>query len=351
MQRPGKPWYGKVVTALQQLAGALGVGQLVQIPRVYCSGVRANQSPIYQALVGRRRPLPRERPPDGPLSWEPFLRPTRSCDAHAPAVMTLAHRLRQETRSDWEYAQAIFRYVCDDIWLAIVPPPPRGVEDTLERGCGMCTDKLNVLAALARAGGIPARFCRVGARFEVTPAGRGAQVPPMRWFIDALGVQGPRPLGRRVTRRGREVRSRIHPVTPASADRFGWGLHPHIELNVGTVWIPGDPTWGDVEAAGLGIGLPRLGYDPVRLWGHVGQVLERQEEMPEGRQQRLARRLFCLSACGSFQCANQALAGIRARGRRILEELGRDEYIRRTKHLYVPVPGPAALGGPPPCSP
>lgn len=125
--------------------------------------LRQGRGPFSPTLPARsRRPRSRASLDGGRLSPETYLRPTRNRDGNAPELVGLADEVRARTGSDWEYARAIFDLVRDEIDPCFDLSPGGGVVETLERGFGMCHDKLNVFIALARAGGIPARYCTIG---------------------------------------------------------------------------------------------------------------------------------------------------------------------------------------------
>jgi hypothetical protein len=258
------------------------------------------------------------------LSRERYLRPTSECDCHAPGILALADELAYDCRSDWDYTQKIYDFVRNEILMTIAAPPPvDGVVGTLQRGFGICIDKVNLLIALARAGDVPARYCFIGS----SVLGEGAVPNP---FFAALAFGEDR------------YRARLDRLRETRTDADGTirrRPHPQAELQLDGVWVPADPTLGDDEAAGIGLPLPRLGYDPLMLWGATGNVIGRSEEMPNERQQRLARRFACAGLCSDNTCANQLLEQLREHGRQILAEEGEPRYTRRMNRFYVPLPG------------
>lgn len=322
------PRYGALSLIVQKLGGTFGVQHSRGLSMAYCSEFRAGQGPFSKTLEVRRRVLPQASLEGRALSQEPYLRPTLYCDSHAPEVVALADELRQGARNDWEYAQAIYNFVCSKIIFTIVPLPGRGVVETLEVGCGTCLDKLNVLVALARAGGIPARFCFVDAPFSTTHMERVE--PDHAGRSEAPGADADRHRGLEMPWRQRQ-------------------LHPYAELEIGNFWIPADPTLDDEGAAGLGQPLPRLGYDSLMLQDLAGGMIDRKEEIPAEHPVWIARRFFCRHTCGSLQqCLNLAYEELRTRGGQILKKDGRDEYIRQTRRFYMPLPGVTELDVAPP---
>lgn len=89
-------------------------------------------------------------------SRERFLRPTRFCNPHEPAVIALAHQLGSSRVSDYEFAQAAFEHAKEKMTLEICPMDE--VSDSLERGTGTCFHLISVFIALCRAAGIRARY-------------------------------------------------------------------------------------------------------------------------------------------------------------------------------------------------
>lgn len=326
---------------LHALGPAFGLGLLLT-PKAYWSRVREGRSPFAPTLYERRRTLPRVSLEGRVLSQEPYLRPTAYCDSHAPEVIVLTDELRHCFRGDWEYAQAVYDFVRNEIAFAFEPPPRRGVVGTLEAGCGICLDKLNLLVALARAGGIPARYCTVGNISLFEAGGVLPQAEVFSRFFEELGAKTDWRL-KKISARLRQLVKRREKALFAGRS-FDVRLHPFAELKVGGFWIPADPFLGDAEAAALSLPLPYLGYDPLILRGVTGSVISRSEEVPIGRSYWIVRRLLGLLTRGALDYVNHTLEKGRAHGRQILAEVGKAEYIRRMRRFYVPVPGAVKLG-------
>ena len=307
-----------------------------------CTGFRTGSNPFIKLLEERRR-LPRASRYRRHLSGEPFLCPSKQCDSEAPEIVALADKLRAEQTHPWKYAQAVYQFVSNEITYGILPPPRSGVVGTLERGFGNCWDKQNLLVALARSGGIPARFCFVGGASYIGDGAGQGQAHLLPWFLDALNRDARGSWLVSLELGLRRVIARAMLGEENNSGLFPWRLHPYVELKIGDCWIPADPTWGDEEAAGLGFALPLLGYDPLMLWGVKGNVIKRSEEIPTGWEQWISRRFFCFGICMSDRCANLAFEDVRASGRRILRALGRSEYIKQKRRRYVPIPGLAEV--------
>ncbi|HEV8711724.1 MAG TPA: transglutaminase family protein, partial [Candidatus Binatia bacterium] len=230
---------------LYALSPAFGFRLFLLMPKAYWSRVRAGRNPFTPTLYERRRTLPKVSLEGRSLSQEPYLRPTTYCDSHAPEVVALADEIRHRSGGDWEYAQAAYDFVRNEIAYAFEPEPHRGVVGTLEAGCGICVDQANLLVALARAGGIPARYCTVDL-FSVVETGwdfpRGQllrlfEAVEARGFSQRLGADLRRILGLQKKACGTDN----FPKKDGVSHHFG---HPIVELKVGNFWIPADPTLG-----------------------------------------------------------------------------------------------------------
>jgi transglutaminase-like putative cysteine protease len=87
--------------------------------------------------------------------WESCLRATPFCDPRDPALAARAREVAGD-RSGREAATALFGWVREEIEYRILGLESAGA--TLRRGAGCCLAKSNLLIALARARGIPARY-------------------------------------------------------------------------------------------------------------------------------------------------------------------------------------------------
>ncbi|MBI4590194.1 MAG: transglutaminase family protein [Candidatus Rokubacteria bacterium] len=204
------------------LAPAFGLGVLLT-PGAYWSRLRQGRSLLSPTLYDCRRSLRRASLDGRPLSRELYLRPTPHADCHAAEVVALADELWGRTGSDWQYAQAAYDFVRNEIASAFEPVPRRGVVGTLQAGFGVCLDKLNLFVALARSGGIPARYCAAGnvARMEVFPAR-----PAFRWVYEGLESE----TDWRLRRIGAGLRRRTGQGEDAQWDFFVGKWHPLAEL-------------------------------------------------------------------------------------------------------------------------
>jgi Transglutaminase-like superfamily len=329
---------------LYALGPALGLGLLLLTPKAYWDRLVKRRSLLAPTLYERRRTLPKPSLNGRVLSQELYLRPTVYCDSHAPEVIALADGLRQQVRSDWEYAQGIYDFVRNEIAYALEPVAGRSVVGTLQAGCGVCLDKHNVYVALARAGGIPARYCTAG---NVAPLEMGKDRPRLELVNRHLkGLEdGHDWYMRKVATNIRRVVNQVEQKF-ASGQSLEMRKHPMVELKIGNAWIPVDLTWGDAEAAGQGLPLPRFGYDPLILRRMRATIVSRSEEAPVRWSYWAIRGVLCILARGLVDHLNCTMDEIRSQGRQVLTEIGEDEYIRRHRRFYVPVPGAAEQGLP-----
>lgn len=327
---------------VQVLGPAFGIGLVVLTPQAYWRRLREGRGLLSPTLYERQRTLTRAHLDGRILSHEPYLRPTPHCDAHAPEVIALADEFRQRATDDWDYARKLYDFVRNEIAYALEPTSGFQVVTTLRTGCGGCLDKLNVFVALARAGGIPARYCTVG---NVTALEQSKERPRLELANRLLkDMEGERAWSlRKLSRSLSRLISRVEQKVEAGQS-FEMRFHPMAELKIGEFWIPADVTWSDAEAAAQGLPLPRFGYDPLVLRRYRGSVLSRSEGAPIGKAYWGVRCVLCLLARGLVDHLNQTFEGLRAQGRQILAEMGQDEYIRRLRRFYVPVPGAAQHG-------
>ena len=111
---------------------------------------------------------------------DPFLSPTPTIDSDAPSIRELAASLRRDTPQ--ATAVALFDWVRDriryDPKAAIDEPEWYRATKVLARGSGYCVQKAVLLAALARAAGIPARLGFADVRNHKSPA----------WLREAMGT-------------------------------------------------------------------------------------------------------------------------------------------------------------------
>ena len=324
---------------MQALGPAFAPAIILLSPKAYLWRILAHRSPLSPTLFKRRRSLPKASLNGRYLSHEPYLRPTIYCNCHAPEIIYLADQFRLESDNDWDYAIKIYNFVRNEIVYAIEPFPRRGAVGTIESGYGFCVDKTNALIALARAGGIPARYCQ----FSTTNVFEGDTVPWVEAYANRFQMWQKssdwrlRIIGRGMSRRLDDLKSARFQNSP------GLGKHIFAELKINDSWILADPTFSDQEAIVNGMPLPRLGYDPITLFGFKGTVVDRSEAFPVGRNFWLGRWILCLLCRGLLDTVNQAFEEKRREGQRLLDDIGEADYMRRKRRFYIPQPSAIKL--------
>jgi len=104
---------------------------------------------------------------------EKYLASTYTMDCDEPSVRNKAAEEIKGCRTDIEKAKAVFYFVRDHIkynpYGGIAPFEEYKASATLKRGEGYCVQKAVLLAALAKAAGIPARLGFVNVRNHLLP--------------------------------------------------------------------------------------------------------------------------------------------------------------------------------------
>jgi hypothetical protein len=335
----------RVLMNIIEMVRALGLFYGVHIfmltPKAYWTRFRAGRSLFSPTFFQPKDLLPAASISHRILPQEPYLRPTPHCNSHAPHIIALADKLRVRSGNDWQYAQAIYNFVRNDISFAYETLPRGGVVGTLKKGHGICVSKLHLLIALARAGGIPARYSVIGNVDLVEAKWYLSRIHSIDRILDTVKARSHKKSQSIIPGLKQMLKQLKNNVSVGIAPEFRW--HPMAELKIGGYWIPADSTWADTEAAAFGLPLPRLGYDPVTMWGLTGSTISRSEALPLKRSFGIAWNLYCLLFRGANDNLNSVLEEVRAQGHEILEQTGRDEYIRGMQRYYIPVPGVAAL--------
>ncbi len=90
------------------------------------------------------------------VSTEKYLRPTLCCDPREPVVIAMANELGAYEKKDYDFAQAAFEFVKNNMFLEMLPLD--SVDMALRRGTGICYHLISAFVALCRAAGIKARY-------------------------------------------------------------------------------------------------------------------------------------------------------------------------------------------------
>ncbi len=113
------------------------------------------------------------------IGMQLYLRPTETIDSDNGSIRATAGRLTESLTTEGEKARALFSFVRDEIHYNVYMLSTF-IEDfrasaTLERKKGYCVQKAVLLAALARAAGIPSRLAFAKIRNHKVPAELKAQ--------------------------------------------------------------------------------------------------------------------------------------------------------------------------------
>jgi len=210
--------------------------------------------------------------------------------------------------------------------------PGGGVVGSLLRGVGDCHEKAAVLVALALAGNLPARFCNpVVAAEKPSPE----QIPFAR-LTDPIVASWESSSDERVRKIGAAARPRMRAYMEGIPRRHRPRSHPVVEMKISGYWIPCDPVFSDTEALGLGLPLPRLGYDPLLLSGGAAGAFAlegRRETLPDAYKP-WARVLGYFLFRGIFDLVNRQFEEVSKKGQELLDELDETEHTS-LNNLYL----------------
>ena len=104
-------------------------------------------------------------------SNEPYLRPTRHCNPREPEVIAMANELGAYELPDYEFAEATYWFVKENIQFEMCAFDSAGT--TLTRGTGTCFHYISLFNALCRAAGIKARYKLFAMNYDRYTGGRG----------------------------------------------------------------------------------------------------------------------------------------------------------------------------------
>ena len=238
-----------------------------------------------------------------PVREEKYLRPTRLCEYDSPEIMALAKKLGAYNEEPIEYAKSIYYFVKNQKYLVF--KPMGGAIGVIKSKGGVCLDKMSLLIALARAGGIKARF-----RLYAFTASQE---------LDDLLLQD-------------------NPILKETYEMLGFldSLHGCAELNIDGEWIQLDPTFSDELEAGMGLPITEFGEEPA--WRT--RIPERDivfEGFPLMVRSLLIGMAFLLR--DTVDKVNKKLDDIRKEGRKILAEMSKAEYNeKKKKKVKIGVP-------------
>ncbi|MFZ7104481.1 MAG: transglutaminase-like domain-containing protein, partial [Peptococcaceae bacterium] len=221
-------------------------------------------------------------------SNEKYLRPTRLCKPNAPEIVALAKKLGAWEKSDRDYAEAIFKFMRQ---IKFEFNPLKTEVEVLKTNRGVCLDQQSLAIALARAGGVPARYSIIGLEFS----------PPVRSVLT------------------------VDPFFKEVYDALEfWEMHGAAEFMIDGKWIGTDVTFSDEAIAGLGLPMPQFGSADVGLGVAPPEIIVTFEGFPFGY--KMIMQLSMSVMRGMSDRINTAIEEITENGRRLLEEIGEEKY-------------------------
>jgi transglutaminase-like putative cysteine protease len=93
-----------------------------------------------------------------PAALLPYLQPTTNAQSNNPTIIALSNKITAGLTTPESKAVAIFDWVRDHITYSFYYNTLYGAVGTVSAGTGNCCDHSNLVVALARAAGIPARY-------------------------------------------------------------------------------------------------------------------------------------------------------------------------------------------------
>ncbi|KAA0000033.1 MAG: transglutaminase family protein [Thermoplasmata archaeon] len=232
-------------------------------------------------------------------SDEKYLRPTLHCNPYSKEVIALANHLGAFEKEPYEYAKDAFEFTKRKIILQIVPLD--SVEATLRRGYGTCLHKISLFIALCRVAGIKARYklyalTMIQQWFDTFMAD-----PLMQEWYDAMGY---------------------------------FMLHGEGEAYIDGKWIVADVGPTPERQAAAGIPITKFGEDSIGIWFQAipGSIM-RTESLPLGL--TIASKLLMKKISpGSVAKMNNNVLKMYEKGRKILQEMGEEEYDKKARKGY-----------------
>ena len=237
-----------------------------------------------------------------PVSNEKYLRPTRMCESDAPEIRAFAKKLGAYEKDEYDYAKSIFYFVKNEKYLVFKPMV--GALGVLKSKGGVCLDQMNLLIALARAGGIKARY-------------RLYALAPTQQLFDLM--------------------IKDDPIIRETYELLGFldSLHGCAELYIEKKWVQLDPTFSDALEAGMGLKISEFGEEPE--WRI--RIPERDivfEGFPIMFKNFLIPLAFVLR--DTVDKVNKKLDEVREEGRKIIQEIGKEEYNQKRKKVKIEIP-------------
>ncbi len=233
-------------------------------------------------------------------SNEKYLRPTLYCNPYAKEIVALANHLGAFEKDPYEYARDAFEFVKRNLILQIMPLD--GVVPTLKRGYGTCLHKISLFIALCRAAGLKARYKLYAIAMIQQWYETFVEIDPlMREWYDAMGY---------------------------------FMLHGEGEVYIDGKWIVADVGPTPERQAATGIPITKFGEDSIGIWFQAipGSIM-RVESLPLGLGMASKLLMEKISPASVAKMNNNILRQVE-KGRKILQEIGEEEYNRRVRKGY-----------------
>lgn len=233
-------------------------------------------------------------------SDEKYLRPTLYCNPYEKEVIALANKLGAFEKDPYEYARDAFEFVKRNIILQILPLD--GVVATLKRGYGTCLHKISLFIALCRVAGIKARY----KLYALTMIQQWYQTfieadELMKEWYNAMGY---------------------------------FMLHGEGEAFINGRWVVADVGPTPERQAAAGIPITKFGEDSIGVWFQAipGSIM-RRESLPIGLGMA-SKFLMEKLAPKSVAKINLSILNQYEKGKRILGEMGEEEYDKKARKGY-----------------
>jgi len=242
-------------------------------------------------------------------SDEKYLRPTPYCNYRVPEIIALANKLGAFKKSDYEYAKSAFEFVKRNVILEFLPMDD--VRDTLLRGTGTCIHKISLFIALCRAAGIKARYKLY------------APIMTQAWYDHLIGAD---------------------PLAQQWYNAMGYFLlHGEGEVYIDGKWVVADVGPTPERQAAQGIPITKFGEDSIGTWFYaVPGTITRVESITSlglgGKMMRPIINLFMnkIAKVPLTRLNNSILEQIE-KGKKILQEMGEEEYDKKARERYRPI--------------
>jgi hypothetical protein len=230
------------------------------------------------------------------VSNKRYLRPTRYCNPREPDIIAMANKLGAYERSDYEFADAAYWFVKDNIDFEMRALDSAGT--TLRRGTGMCFHYVNLFVALCRAAGIKARYKMFSMNYD-------------------------------------RLRRNWTPIDPLWDGMYAatgsLGAEAEAEVCIDGSWFVGHPAVSAEVEAAKGTPITKLGEDQIGVFfDAIPGTIKRSESIPFGL--GLGAKMFFKLMPGSPERVSVFYQKAASEGRQLIQAAGgMDAYDRRAR--------------------